>query len=417
MRPDKQTRLTAPNVAHLKPMWIVFLTSEFVTEPSFAGGLANYLLRICLALRNAGHHPVVIVRSDKEERFHYRGIEVWRVKPKTHAIIRIVDKLTSKRFRQPLSIISGALAFSRKLKEAAKKRPLDIVQSASYQSTNLFLSKDIPCAVRISSYEPLWRKAYEKRLSMAQRLTEWLEVIALRRANGVFAPSRLLANKVENDIKVRVQTIEPPFIMDPLNHDTRMYERYLKGKQYLLFFGTIGLMKGCKTIADILQPLLRRYGDLYFVFVGVVESYNAWPMTEYIFNQAGSVRERVLCLGPMRHEALFPIIEMAQGVVLPSRIDNFPNTCLEAMYFGQIVVGTKGTSFEQLIEDGSSGFLCLPDNPDSLLEKTQKVLKLSEKERSSISEKAMMRIRELSPEKAIKQHIEFYEKLIHGRGS
>jgi glycosyltransferase involved in cell wall biosynthesis len=140
-------------------------------------------------------------------------------------------------------------------------------------------------------------------------------------------------------------------------------------------------------------------------------------MMEYIFDKAGSERHRVLHFESMRHEALYPIIKNAHAVILPSRIDNFPNTCLEAMYFGQIVVGTRGTSFEQLIDDGVSGFLCPPDDPKSLLKVTQKALNLSNLQREAMSKNAKNRIAALSPEKVIPELIHFYKSVIQRKFS
>ena len=174
-------------------------------------------------------------------------------------------------------------------------------------------------------------------------------------------------------------------------------------------------MKGCKTIAEILKPLLQRNPKLYFVFIGTVEKYRDRPMTDYILEQADGVRDRVLCFDPIGHDALYPVIKKARGIILPSRIDNFPNSCLEAMYYGQIVVGTKGTSLDQLIDDGLSGFLCKRDNPDSLLGEIQKVLSLSPEGRAVISKNAKSRVRLLSPEMTVEAHLKFYEEVIRRR--
>ena len=56
-------------------------------------------------------------------------------------------------------------------------------------------------------------------------------------------------------------------------------------------------------------------------------------------------------------------------VVLPSLIDNFPNACLEAMGLGKVVIGTVGTSFDELISEGTTGFLVSPNNPEALADK------------------------------------------------
>ena len=90
-------------------MRIAFLTTEFVTEASFFGGLANYLFRTGLALKNLGHDPVVFVLSNKEQTFLHRGIEVHRIRMNSPLYVRILDRLTFMRFARPLTMIAAAM--------------------------------------------------------------------------------------------------------------------------------------------------------------------------------------------------------------------------------------------------------------------------------------------------------------------
>jgi len=112
----------------------------------------------------------------------------------------------------------------------------------------------------------------------------------------------------------------------------------------------------------------------------------------------------------MPHASLYPIIDHAEAVVLPSRIDNFPNACIEAMSRGKIVVGTRGASFDQLIEDGVSGLLCEIDDRESLLAAIERALVTDRAD--AIGEQARARIDELRPELAGARLIEAYEELI-----
>jgi len=394
-------------------MRIAFLTSEFVTEPVYAGGLGNYLFRTAAALRQRHEcSPAVFVRSETDEHFVYEGIDVYRVSPCAPLWIKAADFLTRGRLRGALAQISVSRALWKKVLEEHEKRPFTIVQAASYAATNLCASKRIPSVVRISSFEPLWRKAYEKTLTPKQRLVEYLEKRAMRAANGIFSPSRLLAEKTGMALRLTVQVIEPAFIPDVTDLDNSMYEKLLKDRKYLLFFGTIGSMKGCLEIAEIIHPLLERHKDLYFAFAGAVSSDHSKETKRLIMEKAGNLDNRLMFFGPLKHEFLYPIIKKSLAVVLPSRIDNFPNACVEAMYLGQIVIGTKGASFEQLIEDGVSGFLCEPCNPASLLSALQRCISLTHDQRDAVSSRAKKRISELDPTIATDRLLSFYDAIL-----
>ena len=99
---------------------------------------------------------------------------------------------------------------------------------------------------------------------------------------------------------------------------------------------------------------------------------------------------------------------------MPSRIDNLPNSCIEAMAMGKIVIGTKGASFDQLIVDKTNGFLVNIDNADELLKKIEEILCLSDDYISEIGEQARERIKSMSPQIIENRLINFYNQTISG---
>ena len=132
-----------------------------------------------------------------------------------------------------------------------------------------------------------------------------------------------------------------------------------------------------------------------------------------IKENAAEFQDRVIHCDRLKHNYLYPILANAYAVVLPSRVDNFPNTCIEAMAHKRIVIGTKGTSFEQLIKDGISGFLCQKDNASDLLNKIGIVLQLSPQEKTIIEEQAYKRVQRLTPEIVVNELVDFYKQVIN----
>ncbi len=392
-------------------MRIVFVTSEYVTEQSFDGGLANYLGRVCPMLAQMGHEVIVVVASDRQGELVQDGVEVQRVAINSKVSLWI-NKCARRRFKATASWLSKSWAFSRVCAKIHRKRPIDLIQYASFSATGLFRLKDVPAVVRISSFEPLWQKAYGWPINLDNRLRAWLEKIALKNADAVFGPSRSIAEVVAKAVSRPVAVIEPPFSLDDAGWDSQPYLDLIEGKKYILFFGTLGELKGVSTIAEVVRPFLQNHPEYLFVFVGKDFGSQGRSMIEYVWEKAGPLRYKILYLGQMRHAQLYPILAHATVVLLPSRVDNLPNACLEAMALKRIVVGTRGASFEQLIKDGESGFLISPDAPTELLGTVEKAITLSESARERMGKIAAERIKTLCPEKTVAQLIDFYTATI-----
>ena len=397
------------------PLIIGLVTTEYVSEQNFDGGLSNYLHRVALSLKQLGHQPIIMVISNKNEVIDYEGIEVHRIKNWGTFLRKSLDVLTLGQFTLPLRESWIGFFLNQRIEKITKTKNFAIIHYPSCAGLGLFRLKTLPVVVRISSYIPLWNQAYELNPNLNIRLSEKLEDIAYTKADALFCPSLLNAKAVEEAIGRPVKVIETPFILETKSLDDRFYQEYLKDKIYLLFFGTIGLMKGCGLIAEIIHDLLQNYPDLYFVFVGKDKGYSGFKgksIMEQIKKNAAEYQDRAIHFDRLTHDYLYPIIAHAYAVVLPSRVDNFPNTCLEAMAHKRVVIGTEGTSFEQLITDGVSGFLSEKDNAEDLLKTIGKVLGLSAEDKAKIEEKAYERIQELRPEKVVNELVDFYRQVI-----
>jgi glycosyltransferase involved in cell wall biosynthesis len=392
-------------------MKIAFLTPEYVTEPNFDGGLASYLYRVAAALRDTGHEPVIFVATDREAELMHEGISVIRVNVQstTPFLIRAFRK---SGYSRPLQWIWQSWKLNRALLLHHSRALFDIAQYTSYTATALFRPRAIPSVVRISSLQSLWDAASGNAPALHRKIAQYLEAAALKKADRIIGPGKTVARQVEKLTKKKVHLVESPYTQTSGQRDDRPYKALCEGKKYLLFFGSIGVLKGVTTIGDILHPLLAKHPDLYFVFVGKDMRYKGGAMMDYIRMQARTHSYRVIYPGVLPHDQLLPIIEHACAVVLPSRVDNFPNTCLEAMACGQIVIGTRGASFEQLIDDGANGFLCHVDDGQSLLQSIEAALSLPEEKKLLMAGKAQQRIALLGPEATVAALLGQYQQAL-----
>ena len=82
------------------------------------------------------------------------------------------------------------------------------------------------------------------------------------------------------------------------------------------------------------------------------------------------------------------------------------------MYLKKIVIGTKGTSLDQLIEDHVNGLLIEPDNDKMLINGVNEVLSMPLEVKHNLGENAFRRIERLRPEITIKELEEYYFNLL-----
>lgn len=401
-------------------MRIVLVTTEYVTEDAnFDGGLANNTYRTALSLLRLGHEPIVVVASNRKEVLMHDGVEVHRVSVIWHyPLWRYLGFLYYFCLFMGIDWMLVSYALNREIRTIHRKKKVDAIQYTSLGALALFRIPDIPSVARLSSSQKLADEASEFGRAMevfALRGRHYLERTALRRVDAVFGPSSLVGQAVAREVGIEVELIESPFLLEASAMDDSAYREItseLRGRQYLLFFGSIGLLKGAKTIGDMIYRLFDRYPDLCFVFVGKDLGLKGCSAVEYVRKRAGKHRERVIYRNKLRHDRLYPIIEHARFVVLPSRFDNFPNTCIEAMAFKKIVIGTRGTSFEELITDGVNGFLCDKDSPESLFEVIALVMQMTSTRCAEVGEKAYQRTAELSPDRIVNKLISIYTRAI-----
>lgn len=397
-------------------MRIAFATTEFLTEKTFDGGLANYIYRVSEALINLGHEPVVFVASDTNNELFYKKIKVIKVlQTKYTWWFWMINCFTLFQINPALLLVLKSYHIRKAIEKFNKRNKIDIVQYTNSQSLGILLPKKIPSLVRISSYQKFIDDAYGYKHTFRLRQKQYLQDLMLYRAENIFGPSEKIGDFISKKFNKKVKIIESPFLPISVPYDNSALEiikSKTTGGEYLLYFGSLTVLKGVTDIAEILEKLFSKYTSLYFVFVGKTIDVNKKPIIEILNEKAGIHKNKVIWIGSSTHNLLYPIIKNAKLVILPSRIDNFPNTCIEAMSLGKIVVGTKNTSFEQLIDDEKSGYLSEPANPENLLNTIENAMKTDDEKLKRISDNACKRIEILKPEIVVKQLVEYYNKII-----
>lgn len=397
-------------------MNIAYILPEFVTEKE-SGGLATYYDIISRLLADAGHIIMIFVQSDTTETLnYYPGVTVERVHIDLQQINPDIPGSFIRSWSEGLKT-----ALCQKLESGMR---FDLVQYPNFMGYGID-RVDIPTVIRVSSYRPLLRAADKEIFDihgeyLSIKAPDFIEDIAVMKADAVYSPSVSAAAYVKQQTGKKVRIIESPYYpRSNSQYELEKNKAWIKEKKYAITFGTLKVLKGAKLIGDSIYEILEECPDLYWVFAGAEadwmdEKGQKVSPSQYIKKQAKQYSDRLLFLGKLRQEELFAYVKGASFCVMPSRVDNLPNTCIEAMALGKVVIGTEGASFEQLLENGKSGFLIERENREMLVETVCKAYGLSKQHANDMGMKAQERLQKMSPDVILEELVDFYNSVIEG---
>lgn len=383
-------------------MYVVFVTAFFadsVERP--LSGMPGYIYKTVRYLRQRGHRVEIIAGADYGRTWKYKGITVHDCE---------AAKILEGNFADiSRKILQRELSFQTKLRELDQAQRIDIVQYAGWSGVGFLHSLKCPGVLRLSTYSCIQYKQSE--IFTNVKCYSFWERMAGRHADGILCPSKILGNQFGKDIRKKVVIMETPYDNSVLEDDS-LYKSKLMGKEYFLFYGQTSIDKGFEVIEDMMTDLLRSERDLLFVVAGWNSPQGNGNAVSILKKKLGKDADRFIYLGPVEQSLLFPIIRRAKCVLIPSLIDNLPNSCLEAMYLEQIVIGTYDTSLEQLIENEVNGYLVIPGDKDDLLKAAKRVCRLGEEERRRMVENSKKLLRYYEPEYAVGKLERYYRWLI-----
>ena len=414
-------RAPTPSAERLR---VALVTSEYPSETYFAGGIASCFHRTAKALIAHGHEAEVFTLSDTQETILYDSVSVHRV---TAGSLkgRIASARLLWRYTGYADALGPSLRLASRLRARHRERPFSVVQAASYRAVGLAaaLWKVAPLVTFAASFAPQVQRASMRAATRSRAQMAAAEVLLCRLSSALYAPSRLLADTLEHSHGLPAVVLEPPFYLErqgpdaPSSGDAPVLEL---PDIYGLFFGAIGLVKGCDRLVRVLPALLERNDDFHFVFIGRVQTLDdGRPFDDVIRHELSAYASRIHVLPALRPASLHTIVERARFVVLPSRIDNLPNACLEAMALERVVIATHGASFDQVIEHGINGFLVAQDDDAELLTHMDRIWRLPPETRREIGSRAARSLERMRPDIAIPALVSLFDQTIrrHSTGT
>jgi glycosyltransferase involved in cell wall biosynthesis len=398
----------------MKKLRIAVITTEFVTETYISGGIANHFFRLFKEIASYGHDVHIFTQSDRDnESFLLDKLNIHRINVDDR-FNRILNRLSLGLFRETIETLYFSFMAYAGIRRMDARHRFDLVQFCNYPNCGLFAAMflPIPAVNMVASYTAVWNKLGRVKRNIDIRLIEWIEWLQFKFSRNIYAPSYTLKRLVEKQVHIsNVNVIRTPIYIETRHWDFSVYNRHLKDKTYLLFFGRYQLHKGFHILAKALPPVLRKFPEAHAVFVGPDKPSRLGPsMKEYARLQCKKDSDRLIFIDQISHARLYPIISRARLVVLPSLIDNLPNTLIESMTLGKPVIGTIGASFDELIVDGKNGFLVPAGDLTAL---SQKIIEVwLRPDLNEIGQTAKKTVKALSPERTVRELLAYYEGVL-----
>lgn len=143
-------------------------------------------------------------------------------------------------------------------------------------------------------------------------------------------------------------------------------------KKQILFLGELGERKGCFDIPEIYKKVVNEVGNIPLVMAGAGEVETIKKMLE-----ERSVLENVSFPGWIRGEVKEKFLQESRYFLFPSYNEGMPMAVLEAMAYGMGIVTSNAGGIPKLVEDGVSGYICVPGDIDTI---SRKLIELIQKE-------------------------------------
>lgn len=398
-------------------MHIVFLVNIFpAKDGQSTGGSGNYVANIAEEFARNGHKVSVVTEAKGNDYFKWHGIDVYKINA-TRGFKNSLRPMGA--FAKFIKNIERSFFYNLAVWKIHRQHRVDIVQSVNTYGLALFRLKSIPYIVRVSDYPPLWSGANKEKYDFkaclkTKRIDEEIQFTALKRADAIITPSNLMNKLVKYKTGRDAYTVESPVCVD--NYGTLdLHEQEITEDKYWITYSAMIYRKSLLMLAKLIDTLLDEYPDMKYVMIGrdreVYYKQNFVMASDMFYQNIIKNRNRFVFMGEISdRRRLFSIIKNARICILPTRMDNLPNTVLEAMALGKIVISSDKTSVEQLITDGYNGFLTQIDNAEELHEKIRYVMQMPKDERKAIEERAQERVNGLTPAYIYGQLIEIYKK-------
>jgi glycosyltransferase involved in cell wall biosynthesis len=250
------------------------------------------------------------------------------------------------------------------------------IPPAPFSALGHVITKKTPLVV---TYHGDWDESYGspvRRIGVAFT-NRFLVDQLLSRAKAIICPSGIYAKKSPflhkyiEKVKVIPNGVRREDFQTSLSKEAcRQKAGFPQESKIILFVGNLSFYKAPDVLIKALKNVLRTFPDALLVLAG------AGAMHSQLINLAKELdlEKNIRFVGLINENERAIIYKSADLFCLPSRIECYPLTILEAMSAGVPVISTDVGGIPDMVKDGHNGLLVKPDDASMLADSILKVL-------------------------------------------
>lgn len=236
-----------------------------------------------------------------------------------------------------------------------------------------------------------------------------LEEFCIAAADAYLCPSRYLARQVSERYNLPPGSVQViPYPKGPTAVIERSAETWRSGT--ICYMGRLERRKGVLEWLDAAVAVAEEHPDVRFEFLGANVLGSATLSSDEMLERAipHHLRSRFIFRGQQQRADLPKFLANARMVTVPSRWENFPNTCIEAMSSGLPVIVSPEGGMAEMARDGISGWHAASAAPHDLAATLRRAIATPPEQLAAMGRQARCDIDELCNNEAIAaRHIAF----------
>ncbi len=403
--------------------------------PARGGGIGTYVWNASRLFADHGETVHVVTQScegaekSREETcngkliVHRVPFDDWTafLGPKPHP--ELLAKTELKLFRSSFYPQCFSWSVAILIEKLIQQEGIDFIEAQEYEAPLYYFqlrravglgpTRQPPCIVHLHSPTQLIALHNEWQLDSSSLIAAArLEEFSIHTADALLCPSHYLARQTEQHFRLAANSVEvihyPHFECDGMD---RADEVWSKGT--ICYVGRLERRKGILEWIKTAVSVAEETPTVCFEFIGENVLGNGQRSGRAIVAEMipKRLRRRFRFHGACSRASIPGHLARARIAVVPSRWENFPYTCIEAMRSGTPVLATATGGMAEMIENNQTGWLA--ETTNQLTEAFSRALNCSPTRLKEMGSNAQASIRELcNPESIFEQQMEFRKRMI-----